>query len=138
MWFAHFLRTCLYKVVKTAVQLAFPPFSTNAYYGNGLASHTVKNLVNMRVRGFSKQFGRFTPFLFSCLFCQLFANFSKISREKFANFFKVWKAAARLGLRPFLCKILTSFYGLLPLNLPTFFTPSFYPGNYPVFPAYPG
>ena len=97
-----------------------PLISTNAYYGNGLASHTVKNLVNMRVLGFLNQFGRFTPFLFSCLFCQLFANFSKISRAKFANFFKVWKAAARLGLRPFLCKILTSFYGLLPLNLPTF------------------
>ena len=97
-----------------------PLISTNAYYGNGLASHTVKSLVNMRVLGFLKQFGRFTPFLFSCLFCQLFANFSKISRAKFANFFKVWKAAARLGLRPFLRKILTSFYGLLPLNLPTF------------------
>lgn len=97
MWFAHFLRTYLYKVVNTAVQLAFPPFSTNAYYGNGLASHTVKTLVNMRVLGFSKQFGRFTPFLFSCLFCQLFANFSKISRAKFANFFKVWKAAAHTG-----------------------------------------
>ena len=77
-----------------------PLISTNAYYGNGLASHTVKNLVNMRVLGFLNQFGRFTPFLFSCLFCQLFANFSKISRAKFANFSKVWKAAPHLGLRP--------------------------------------
>lgn len=97
-----------------------PLISTNAYYGNGLASHTVKNLVNMRVLGFLKQSGRFTPFLFSCLFCQLFANFSKISRAKFANFSKVWKAAPHLGLRLFLCKILTAFYDLLPLNLPTF------------------
>ena len=74
-----------------------PLISTNAYYGNGLASHTVKNLVNMRVLGFLNQFGRFTPFLFSYLFCQLFANFSKISRAKFANFFKVWKAASHIG-----------------------------------------
>ena len=60
-----------------------PLISTNAYYGNGLASHTVKNLVNMRVLGFFKQFGRFTPFLFSCLFCQLFAHFLQNQKGQF-------------------------------------------------------
>lgn len=99
--YAHFLPTFLSLKSNYAVFMPylaiFPIISTNAYYGNGLASHTVKNLVNMRVLGFLNQFGRFTPFLFSCLFCQLFANFSKISRAKIAYFFKVWKAAFHTG-----------------------------------------
>ena len=102
-WFAHFLRTCLYKVVKTAVQLAFPPFSTNAYYGNGLASHTVKNLVNMRVLGFLNQFGRFTPFLFSCLFCALFAHFLQNQQGQFCALFKILESRAPSGFATFFC-----------------------------------
>ena len=74
-----------------------PLISTNAYYGNGLASHTVKNLVNMRVLGFLNQFGRFTPFLFSCLFCALFAHFLQNQQGQFCALFKILESRAPSG-----------------------------------------
>ena len=99
----------------------FPIISTNAYYGNGLASHTVKNLVNMRVWGFLNQFGRFTPFLFSCLFCALFAHFLQNQQGQFCALFKILESRAPSGFATFfLRKILTAFYVLFPFILRTF------------------
>ena len=63
----------------------------------------------MRGLGFLNVFECFKLFLFLLPFCQLFANFCKIGRAKFANFFKVWKAAPRLGLRPFFVQNLKGF-----------------------------
>ena len=98
-----------------------PLISTNAYYGNGLASPTVNNLVNMRVRGFLNQFGRFTPFLFSCLFCALFAHFLKNQQSKICALFQSLESRSPPGFAAFfLHKILMAFYVLLPLILRTF------------------
>ena len=115
-----------------------PLISTNAYYGNGLASHTVKNLVNMRVLGFLKQSGRFTPFLFSCLFCALFAHFLQNQQGQFCALFKILESRAPSGFATFFAQNFNSFLRPFTLNFAHFFTLSFYPGNDPVFPAYPG